>query len=123
VLRMKRTYAIVASVLIIMIFLVGCNVGEAFKARQKIPLSINKTIPKINVTNQTTVKANVTGNITKMNATLNASKINVTIPKLNITRNVTRFNATSNYTNMNAGGNLSNFSSSNVTNNRTNSTK
>src|SRR3989338_4401908 len=119
---MKRTYAIVASVLIIMIFLVGCNVGEAFKARQKIPLSINKTIPKMNVTNQTTVKANVTGNITKMNATLNVSKVNITIPKVNITRNVTGFNATSNYTNMTTSGNASNFSS-NVTSNRTNSTR
>ena len=124
---MKRTYVIVASVLIMMIFLVGCNTGEAYKfAKPKVVakpvVSINKTIPKINVTTaQAVVKANVS-NITKTNVTLNISKVNVTVPKLNITGNVTKFNATSNYTNISTSGNVSNVSS-NVTSNKTNSTR
>lgn len=110
---MKITYVMVITVLIIMFFLVGCNVGQSVKSP--------KTISKINVTNQTMVKANVTSNITKINATLNASKVNATnvsIPRLNITS----FNVTQNYTNISASGNISNVSM-NVTNNKTNSTK
>ncbi len=100
---MKRIHLTILSVFVVMVFLMGCvkSTGEAFKSQDLKMASINKSLPKINKTNQTIVRANATNNITKINATLNTSRVNVTnvsVPRLNISRNITSFNVTSNYT-------------------------